>query len=215
MSGRSAGMLSGLIGALGLCPGVAACSGQGGAITGTITTEDGSSGEVDAVVGLGWDDGGKLILYLSSNPDTTCEAVVAFWTREEPIDPVDIYLPGKCNLYISQASGFEGAFQAEDDIFAAAGTSIECAMGDGGWVLEERDTDDIDYYWQGRWWQGHPTAFQYDFSGGGGGDYDVSVDMSAYDGSFIYEDFDGDPATGSVSGEMTATWCGDIATTGL
>jgi hypothetical protein len=194
---------------------LSACAPGAGSITGTITTDDGSVGEVDAVVGLGFDQGGKLILYLSSNPATTCEGVVAYWTRSEPIDPVDLYLPGKCNLFISQADGYDGAFAAQDDIFAAAGTAIECAMDDGDWVLEERDTGDVDYYYQGRWWQGHPTTYTYDFSGGGGEDYDVHVDMSAYEGSFIYEDLTRDPASGAVSGDLRASWCGELGTTGL
>jgi hypothetical protein len=79
-------------------------------------------------------------------------------------------------------------------------------MGDGT-VLA--DASGADHFWDGDaayWWQGYPTTYAWTFTADGDG-YVLEMDMSAYDGGFIYEGETEVAATGEVSGAVTAERC--------
>ena len=198
-----------------------ACGGKGedsGApvpqITGTLTI-DGLEGEVALYRGFGMNAGGVMLGYLSSNPDADCDMIYNYLlASDEPYDPTGTVLPGTCDLFL-RFSNYSGEVGGTDDPVAAAGIVINCALGDGAFELQTRDGDDTDYYWTGTWWQGRPTAFTFAMSGGEGEDFPFSLEMSAYDGNFIYEDMTARPGTGAVSGAMTIEWCSDLGSTGL
>ena len=186
-------------------------------LTGTITAEDGKGeGIVEIYNGFGFDQGGVFISYLSSNPNTTCDSITAhLQSHSGPYDPSDILVGGTCDIYYKVSSDYDGELEASNDPMAAAGMAINCYMGEGGWVLETRDSDDTDFYWQGDHWQGHPTAYDLSMSGGNESGYTYSLEMTEYDGNFIYEDFDNDPAGGSVGGTVDLEWCPGLGTTPL
>jgi len=186
-------------------------------LTGTIAADfGGAEGNVEIYNGFAFDQGGVYISYLSSNPDTTCDAITDhLQSHSGPYDPSDVLVGGNCDIYYKISSDYDGEYEASDDSFAAAGMAINCYMGEGGWVLETRDSDDTDYYWQGDHWQGHPTTYDLAFSGGSEFNYDFEIEMSAYDGNFIYDDFDNDPASGTVSGTIELEWCPGLGTTPL
>ena len=201
-----------------------ACSGSGDTgdelspqITGTIAAEDGKGeGIVEIYHGFGFDQGGVFISYFSSNPETDCDTITShLQSHSAPYDPSEVLVGGTCDIYYKVSSGYEGELAASDDPMAAAGMAINCYMGEGGWLLETRDSDDTDYYWQGDHWQGHPTVYDLSFSGGSGSSYSYSIEMSDYNGNFIYEDFDNDPAGGSVGGSIEIEWCPGLGTTPL
>jgi hypothetical protein len=185
-------------------------------ITGTITLESiDTSGEVQLYKAFGFDQGGKLISYLSNNPNATCASTVDYLQdHNSPYDPSDFLVGGTCDIYFSH-SDWTGSVQATDDPFAVAGMTVNCAFGDGEFVLETRDVGDRDYYWSGRWWQGHPTVYTMDMSGTGESGYEFSLSLTEYDGNLIYEEMDAYPATGEVSGTMSVEWCPELGTTPL
>ena len=204
-----------------LCCLLLACGGKGedsGAPTpqveGTITIE-GMAGEVALYRGFGFDAGGTMLAYLSSNPAADCGMIYDYLlVQDTPYDPTGTVLPGTCDIFM-RLSAYEGSAAGEDDPMAAAGLVINCALGDGAFELQTRDGQDTDYYWTGDWWQGRPTDFAFALSGGDGSDYDLSLEMSAYAGNFIYEDMTDRPGTGAVTGAMTIEWCTDLGSTGL
>jgi hypothetical protein len=185
-------------------------------VSGTVQPEGASeSGEVAFHRGFAFDQGGRVIAYISSNPAASCDRVVEYLRpHEEPYDPSGLLTGGTCDLYFAM-DGYSGDLSADDDPMAVAGWALNCAMGEGSFVLETRDSGDRDYYWSGRWWQGRPTSYSYTLTGGAGADFTFDLQMSAYDGGFIYESMEGVPATGEVSGSIDLEWCPSLATTGL
>ena len=185
-------------------------------LSGTIVPEgEDLSGEVAIVKAFAFGQGDSFLTYMSSNPNATCAKVTEYLVSDEPYDPVDILSAGKCNMFVMLSSGYESGFSASDDPLVAAGTAIDCAMGDGAFELTTMDEDDTDYYWTGRWFQSHPTAYTYEISGGDGSDFEFGIEMSEYQGGFIYEVFETVNATGDVSGTVQAQWCASLGSTGL
>ena len=192
-------------------------------ITGTVTAEGEASAQVAFYKAFAFDQGGKLLAYLSSSPNATCENVADYLrVSEGPYDPKDMFEGGHCNMFIIIDGDFDGSFShtrpadSTEPNLVAAGTSMECAMGEGQFELTRlTESDRDDYYWSGRWWQGRPNAYTYDFSGGAGSSYQLTLEMSAYDGGFIHEELDDTPAVGAVSGTIEAEWCDALGSTGL
>jgi hypothetical protein len=198
-----------------------ACTGKSGGdtalqplVTGRISPDGaGEFGDVAFYHAFAMDAGGRFAAYLSSTPGVTCDDVVGYLTQtDEPEDPTGFFSGGSCDLFVKFSSGWEGAKSATNDPIAGAGLTFSCAMGEGSFVLEERDENDIDYYWSGRWWQGYPQEYRYDFAAEGDS-YVLDMEFSSYDGGFIYESPQSVPATGAVSGTITAERCEGIATT--
>jgi hypothetical protein len=176
---------------------------------------DGEGIEADVTIykAFAMHSGSGFAAYLSNNPDATCDMVTEYLTAEAPHDPSDFLVGGACDVAIRIDTWEDGSGRAAtDDPLAAAGFSINCYFGDEGWELETRDNDDRDYYWQGREWQGSPAVYSYDFSEDGD-NYSLDLDMSAYNGSFIYESLEAAPASGGVTGVIKAERCESIATT--
>jgi hypothetical protein len=112
--------------------------------------------------------------------------------------------------HLDLGRGERGAGQRRS--LGAAGFSINCYFGDETWEYETRDSDDRDYYYQGREWLGSPAAYRYDFAPDGD-DYFIDLSMSEYNGQFPYETLESFPASGAVSGTITAERCDTLATT--
>lgn len=201
-------------------------------VVGTVQPDGESVGADFAIYhAFAFDQAGSLIMYLSSTPTATCESVSTYLNvgRGDPIDPVDVFTGGTCNMLVevpAETVGYEGSLnwtrsEADGGIDEIATASvIECAMGDGAFeVTTLSDGDEPDYYWTGgtaRWWQGTVVDYSLQITGGDGSPYDVTMEIAALKGGFPHEGFSGnDPATGNVSGTIQAEWCTPLASTGL
>ncbi len=183
-------------------------------ITGTIGLEgEAESGKVALYKGFGVDAGGTMMAYLSSNPDSTCGDVFDYLAADdEPYDPSGLIRGGTCDIFL-HFEGYSSPLEAANDPLVGASTVINCAMGEGSFELETRD--DTDYYWSGRWWQGHPTQFSLGLSGGDGEGYSLDLELGAWEGNFIYEGLTRYAGAGSVSGSLDIEWCGQLGTVGV
>jgi len=175
-------------------------------------TSDGSTAEVAARKAFGFATSGQGFVYVASNGDATCGAVVDYLTSTDPYDPTDILVAGHCNLSLDfdYDGGWDGHEVLPSDITTGL-WSVSCAMDDGSWSLEERKGF-VDYFYSGRWWQGSPLDHHTVLSGDGE-ELVVDLEMSEYDGDYIYEDLESHPGSGRVTGTIDATWCAQLAQT--
>jgi len=95
--------------------------------------------DATATVGIrrafGFDQGGKLISYLANNGQVTCADTVEYLqSHSEPFDPSDFLVGGTCDIYFSHTD-WTGDLTASDDPFEVAGMTVNCALGDGEFVL--------------------------------------------------------------------------------
>lgn len=192
-------------------------------VTGTITAGGEASAQVAFYKAFGFDQGGRALFYLSSSPFASCDSVTKYLQVDsDPYDPAEMFQGGHCNMFIRLDSDYDGDFEytravgSDEANLVGAGTSLECAMGQGDFELTRLTEDDRDdYYWTGRWWQGRPSAYTYDFDGTGEGGYTLTFNMTAYDGGFIHEELDDTPADGAVTGTIEAEYCASLGSTGL
>jgi|GEM_PF-1226266 len=192
-------------------------------ITGTVTVEGEASAEVAFYRAFAYDQGGTMLAYLSSHPNATCSNSADFLrTNQPPYDPVDMFEPGTCNLFLKIENDYDNGYVwdqpsgADQPNFATLGSAMNCAMGEGEFdFFPLSETDDPDFNWTGRWWEGGPSAYVYNLSGGGGENYSFTIEMSEYDGSFVHEPLNDSPAVGAVSGTIEAEWCESLGSTGL
>jgi hypothetical protein len=197
-------------------------------VTGTITPDgEGVDARFEIYKAFGFDQGGRALLYLSSTPEASCDSVSTYLrSGGDPYDPVEVFTGGTCNMLIgvdATTVGFTGQLdwsraEGEGGVDAlGAGIAIECAMGEGAFEMTQlSETDELDYYWTGRWWTGRPDVYSLSIGGGGGGAYALEFDLQHFLGGFIREGLAGnDPASGPVSGAIEAEWCTDLGTTGL
>jgi hypothetical protein len=190
--------------------------------TGEPVVIDGFSGEItidsaglvgtfsiEKAFGMAVDD--TLIVYLSSNPDATCERVVRYLTPSSELeDPSDLRLGQTCDMFM-KISSWDGSFSAKDDRLAIASSAISCVLDDGKFIYKERGTDDFDYYWSGRWWQGIPDLYTLSIEDSTKSDgFEISGEMSSFDGAFIYEKLQSEPGSGLVSGAADIELCEDF-----
>ena len=204
---------------------VAACNGEtdsagDAAITPQVTGDiamvgQDAEGRVEIFKAYGIDQGGRVMLYLSSNPDLTCPmAAELLSTHDGPFDPTDYIVGGTCDFFIKkdEYDGVEMTFT--DDPFGRAGWAINCFTGDGAFEFQDRtDGGDDGIYWTGRKWLGYPTVYSYTITGGNEEPYTLQLDLQEYDGGFPEEGLDSYPATGSVVGTVEAQWCPDLGRT--
>jgi hypothetical protein len=193
-------------------------------ITGTVAPEHPEfdvTGEFEIYKAFAFNDQGTFWAYLSSNPETHCaEAVKYLNVGGDPYNPEEILSPGKCNMFI-KISDWEGESSAKDDPSLSAQSAIQCAMGEGAFELTTIGTNDTDYYWTGKWWQGAPHGYEWNISGDRDGTadqqagYEITLDIYELSGTFIHDEFNKYDASGSVSGTIDAYICEGLASTGL
>lgn len=116
---------------------LAACGGEakdgGPTLTGTIEVA-GSTGEVRNAVAFGVNTGGKAALYVSADPDTTCDHVGDYLAGvTSDFNPDLVHAEGACGVYVYVPT-YSGSITVEDDA-AAATISLACAMDEGTWEV--------------------------------------------------------------------------------
>ncbi len=203
-----------------------ACSGEsdsGGTVaslepqvSGDITIIDqNAEGRVEIFRGFGIDQGGRVMMYLTSNPDLTCDMAADLLTsHDDPFDPTGYIVGGTCDFFVKkdEYDGVEMTFT--DDPFGRAGWAINCFTGNGAFEYQDRtDGGDDGIYWTGRKWQGYPTVYTFTITGGNEADYQLSLDFQEYDGGFPEESLDNYPATGRIQGTIDVEWCPDLGRT--
>lgn len=174
----------------------------------TVTVE----AEMSTLTAFGVNTNGQAAILLSSSADATCaDAADYLLSNSSDLSPELLTPVGACSTYI-HLSAYDGTAVEYVDDAASATIALNCAMGDGEYVHEERDDGDVGWYFDGAWWQGTPTGFTLSVEGGDESDLTVSLDMSNYNGSFTYdvEYSDPDPAEGDVTGTATVSWCPDM-----
>ena len=165
----------------------------------------GEYAEVNILKAFGLAMDGKFIAYLSNNKDATCDDALQYVTpSDKPWDPSGLLTPGSCDMFMSLV--WKDGFEAKNDALSVAGFSIFCPLGDGEFVYEKRDTGDTDYFWSGRWWQGHPEDYSLTITEDSDS-YTFTMDMSTFDGSLIYEDFSAYTGVGRVWGVLPIERC--------
>ena len=184
--------------------------------TGTIVAQTGETGDVAVKRAFGFATNGIGLVYMSSNPSATCDNVVEMLNADEAHNPDQVLLAGHCNFIYKfkypESAGFDGLSFTEDDLLSTL-WSVSCAMEDGAWEYSNNDGD-RDYYYTGTWWQGSPDSHQTALNAVDE-DIQITVTMGPYSGHFIYEGLDSIPATGQVSGTITAKRCTQLAQTDL
>jgi hypothetical protein len=157
---------------------------------------------------FGFDNDGTLVVYIASQKEADCTTVSQFMrSTADPVDPSLLFESQSCNLMLKTA-GYEGSWEVQDDRMESASSSISCTMGDGEWVYETGP--DKGYYWSGNWWAGFPIEYKWKVSGDRDSEYVLDLEMSVYEGSFPREEFSRYPATGMVSGLVTAEVCTEL-----
>ena len=189
-------------------------------IEGTIKLHDHAfRGVVEGVRAFGYDEGDKMIAYISSNPKATCANVSEFLGPQsgEPLRPDKILKGGYCNITILVETGWDNGFDShwpddESNYSESLGSNVRCDMGEGDWVLETRGSEYEDWYWSGTTWGGPPENYNWSFSGGDGDPLKLDIRMTSYQGYFYSEAvYAVIPAEGQVEGEVTAEWCPSLA----
>ncbi len=191
-------------------------------ITSGTVTEDatGRSAQAETFHAFAYATGGSALLFLSSHPDATCDSIVES-LNADVFDPSEaVNTANRCNLIFKfryeESEGFEGL--SFDDSELGPIWNINCAMGEGSWTLQgegrERDwrftPDDV-----GGWWQGGAGTWTASVTQGVDGNTpDVSFELGPdLRGQFIYEDTEPDPATGTITGDITSERCRPLAQT--
>jgi hypothetical protein len=173
-----------------------------------------AEGRVEVFHGFGIDQGGTVLMYLSSNPNLTCQdAAEMLGDHEGPFDLGEYIVGGTCDIFIRK-DDYTGELSFTDDPFGRAGFTINCFTGDGSFEFENRsDGGDDGYYWSGRKWQGYPTVYSYSITGGSEAAYTVDLDLREYAGGFPDEGLDSYVATGDVVGTVNVEWCPELGRT--
>lgn len=169
----------------------------------------GELGVVDIQKAFGLAVDKKFIAYFSNNPEVTCEDVVSYLTPSDTAeDPSDFLTPGHCDMFMS-LEWLDG-FEHQDELLFVAGYALSCPLGDGAFVYEKRDKGDYDFYWTGRWWQGHPQDYQLSIVEESG-HYTFSGQLTTFKGNLIYEDLNTYTGVGKIQGTLEIERCDDIA----
>ena len=183
---------------------------------GTITATTGESADVAIQHAFGFATNGIGLVYMSSNPNATCDNVVEMLNADEAHNPDQVLLSGHCNFIYKfkypESAGFDGLSFTADDLLNTL-WSVSCAMEEGTWEYSNNDGD-RDYYYTGTWWQGSPDTHQTALNAVGE-DIQITATMGPYSGHFIYEGLDAIPATGQVNGTILAKRCTPLAQTDL
>ncbi len=188
-------------------------------IEGTVETAD-YSATISSTTGFGFHIDGVGFFYFPSNPDATCDDVVAYLNHSqssEPYDPTQVWLEGTCVLSLKLTSYDGGDYTFTDEQNWIDGFwNMNCAMGEGEFVYEESDAGYWDYYWSNHVWSGGAGIHTTTISEVEEVSYPVTVEISAWEGNYS-DVVTGDqvPMDGTVSGAVEVEWCSDLYQTGL
>jgi len=220
MAARNVAILMSMGFMIGAC-GDGAGAGSGVDINGTLSISNPSGDEeasavVDGQAAFGVTVGELAMIYVSSSPDATCGDLAGYLDSVgEAFDPSALFVQDRCNLLMLVAEGYTAdGISFVDDPYGAT-WSISCTLGSGEFVYEERDTNDWDYYWSNRHWQGNAQDWTASLSGGDGQDFAFEIAINELNGNFPYEDFTAYPATADVTGTATVEWCDDLSSAAL
>lgn len=186
-------------------------------ITGTLATDDGSTADAAVYHAYYFVAGGKGIVYAASGPEATCAEVTEYIdVATTTYDPTNLLPPNTCNMFIlfNYPSGAaENGFTFDAADWKTGQWSVTCAMDAGTW---EYGTSNgfSDYYYSGRLWQGAAYLGSTTLTGSDDA-LSLSVNLSDFDGNFIYEKMESIPASGLISGEIDATVCNSLGGTGF
>jgi hypothetical protein len=216
----------------GLALGLAACTGSGDLtpdeiddeiygpplVDGQITVEWRESlptqtGKIKIRKAFGIASANKGAVYMSSNGEATCDDVVEALKKGGTYDQSKIFKAGYCNISLGfKYEALDGTSHTDDPINAL--WSIQCPFGDTDtWEYGKNGNGDKGYWFTGYMWQGDPIASTVSFAGEERKPFDVSVDITGYTGSFIYDDFGEFQGTGSSMGDFTVEMCDQLTQT--
>lgn len=155
---------------------------------------------------FGYSRDGHALVYFAGQPGHSCEDVSEYLSGDGG-DPSHILAPHTCEVSIKveniyDAAGFSTSSKMEATVV------LGCAFDEGAWEYGSMDQGDEGYFYSGPWWQGFPdSSFSLELSGGEGEDFEMTLEINDFDGSFSYEGFNDAVATGAVSGTLPVTWC--------
>ncbi len=186
-------------------------------ITGSLNLpEHGEQADIVWDKAFGYADGSTMIAFITGVSGATCASVSSYLgPNDGPLNKADVLHGGSCTMLV-RTHEWDGGWSAnypnaEDSWSPSIDSNIRCDFGDGEWVLESRGSSYEDYYWSGTVWQGIPDVFDWDFIGDKSG-FELTVDMSHYDGGFLYSDNHDDiPGSGAINGTVNAKWCGALS----
>lgn len=171
---------------------------------------------------FGFATNGTGLVFISPNPDATCDDVVDYLTADGgAFDPSGVLVANHCSLRFkfryADGEGFDGRTYTHTD--DPTGWNINCAMGEGTWTLQGEGRE-REYQFtadgEGGWWQGDArggystTVTATEEANVPALDVAVGPDLG---GQFIYEDVDPDPATGTVTGAFETERCAALPQT--
>ena len=188
---------------------------DGAMVSGTVTSEDGSSANVAVMKAFGFASAGTGLIYAASGEGATCATVAEYLDFDTAeYDPTDLWPAETCNLFLrfsyDEAAGWDGLTIDATDVLNP--WVITCAMDPGSWEYG-KSNGFVDYYYSGRYFQGGPDSGSAALSGSGES-MDVTVSFSSFTGGFTYELMENVSASGSVTGTMVTEWCTDLGSTG-
>lgn len=179
-----------------------------------VADRAGETASIDGLVAFGYNLGDTAILLVLPNAAATCADAFHMLDGDPEYDPTVANPPGTCTTFVHLSAYTTSGVTASSTAASPSTTSIialNCAMDTGEWVQEQRNT--FGYFYSGPYWQGSPEEATLTVSGGDEAGYALDVEMSSYDGNFIYESMEDAPASGSAAGSIDAAWCPDLAQT--
>jgi hypothetical protein len=171
-----------------------------GMVTAEIDEGDGLrsvDAELQAVGAYGYSSDGKAVFYLSAKA-AGCDTVAAYLSGDG--DQSAVMEEHSCEFMVTVYKDYNSAGTSIVDDKLAAGVFINCAMDTGSWEANS---------YTGPWWAGYPeSAFSLGMVGGEGQDFELSIDMSGFSGSWSHSgSLTEAPATGTLKGTVLVEWC--------
>ncbi len=187
-------------------------------IEGSISVDEiGESAEIAWTQGFFAVGDGAMLAFLTGVPGANCSDIAAFLSSSDgATEKEGIYDGGGCVMTV-KVEDWSGDYQVSwpgEGWDPAAGTSIRCEFGSGEWERETNSSGREDYYWSGTTWAGKPTVFDWAFSQDGD-ELELEMDMSAYEGSLIYESAGNLVGSGDVAGVVYAQECSALQGAGV
>lgn len=185
---------------------------HGPALAGTVTADDGATAEVVATQAFVAGNGAAARWLVTANADATCADAAAYYGNDTDFNAADVASAGHCMLDL-WATTYDGA--GNYDGSADVTVTLACAMDDGAWVYETR-TGRKAWYYDGPYWTGSPVGLLDYALELGAVEEDAAAEFTlsieGFDGRYPYDNDEpeADPATGTVSGWVSAEWCGDM-----